>query len=239
MKISKRLLEYTCKDTENDVIEALGDYLDEKCWTSFSHIHQNLYKRILTCDVVEKDPLERRKKKLIFVRISEMKENIKEHYANQLSSQSVDYVCFYCEKELLDRGYDYGDLDHLLPKSFFPFLTLTPFNLVPLCQACNRGLKKTQLIADIDKVTPLNFKHIEYSIIHPYIDNKEDFFEIIFKDGKIISIKNNDEARVSKAKETIRMFELNEVFNLEREIKEEEMKAADSKISNFLTNKPL
>lgn len=41
-------------------------------------------------------------------------------------------VCPVC-----DQKSDLRELDHFLPKSIYPFLSLHPFNLIPVCKDCN------------------------------------------------------------------------------------------------------
>ena len=42
--------------------------------------------------------------------------------------------CPICDKKW---GFDDKNLDHILPKSLFPQLAITPYNLVPTCSICN------------------------------------------------------------------------------------------------------
>lgn len=51
--------------------------------------------------------------------------------------------CVYCNAQYAfsvegDKGYQNYDLDHLLPKSKFPYLCTSFFNLQPSCPTCNR-----------------------------------------------------------------------------------------------------
>lgn len=58
--------------------------------------------------------------------------------------------CGYCDVE---------SLDHYLPKSKYPLLTVLPLNLVPSCLSCNTG--KSNEIAGM----------LEEQILHPYYDH--------------------------------------------------------------------
>jgi len=72
-------------------------------------------------------------------------------------------VCAYC-----NRNYTFTitfpsklvrpELDHFLPKSVYPFLALSFYNLVPSCHTCNSNLKHSK-----------SFDHENY--IHPYISS--------------------------------------------------------------------
>lgn len=60
-------------------------------------------------------------------------------------------TCFYCNyvgtlTVLKGNKYKtYYDLDHILPKSIYPFLATTFFNFIPCCSSCNRT-KSNQVI---------------------------------------------------------------------------------------------
>lgn len=47
----------------------------------------------------------------------------------------------------LNRSYNHFDLDHLLPKSICPIISLSLFNFVPSCPVCNEKLKKAKELA--------------------------------------------------------------------------------------------
>jgi len=66
--------------------------------------------------------------------------------------------CAYCESEVLH--VDYGDVEHLLPKSKFPHLRYSYENLTFACSVCN--IKKGDFF---DAETPL---------LNPYEDKPED-----------------------------------------------------------------
>jgi hypothetical protein len=48
----------------------------------------------------------------------------------------TDGLCFHCEKNLLENGYGYWEVDHLWPKIFGGVDEL--YNLVASCQPCNK-----------------------------------------------------------------------------------------------------
>lgn len=54
------------------------------------------------------------------------------------------FVCFACDGAGgLSRAQDriHADLDHFLPKSQYPQFSCDPYNLIPLCKACNSNIK--------------------------------------------------------------------------------------------------
>lgn len=70
------------------------------------------------------------------------------HYYYSLKSLANYNICPYCEKR------DVTELDHYLPKVYYPMYVITPANLIPSCHECNKS-----------KRTYTN------PIIHPYFDN--------------------------------------------------------------------
>lgn len=73
-------------------------------------------------------------------------------------------VCPACDSRKSPQigGKVFDDADHFLPKSKYPFLSLHPFNLFPLCIYCNRPIKGDKDIIDDINNAPL------VNIFHPY-----------------------------------------------------------------------
>lgn len=72
-------------------------------------------------------------------------------------------VCPYCNRNYINSGLDIttAQLDHFFPKSKYPLLALSFFNLIPCCYSCNhlksdgkihgKKLKSSMLISPFDK----------------------------------------------------------------------------------------
>lgn len=73
------------------------------------------------------------------------------------------------------------NLDHFLPKKFFPQYSILPFNLIPSCRDCNMDGKAT-----------VYAKKAEEQIIHPYLSD-EKFFNQQWIFAKYNTAKNNNE----------------------------------------------
>ncbi|NBA12575.1 HNH endonuclease [Weissella confusa] len=58
---------------------------------------------------------------------------IGEFRKSQMTTFGVRKMCSVCEQTIVSQ------LDHVLPRSIFPDLTLVPINLVPLCSICNEN----------------------------------------------------------------------------------------------------
>ena len=75
-------------------------------------------------------------------------------------------VCPYCNRAYVntyctETGKTRPDLDHFLPKSKYPYLSMSIYNLVPSCNVCNSSLKGQR-----------DFNFDEY--ISPYDNSMED-----------------------------------------------------------------
>lgn len=78
------------------------------------------------------------------------------HYDNIMLS-ARNGICPLCGQRIVTT------LDHYLPKSLYPLLSVTPLNLIPACSDCN----KTKL-----QSFPRSSSE---ECLHPYYDNVEDF----------------------------------------------------------------
>ncbi|HII4496984.1 MAG: HNH endonuclease [Clostridium perfringens] len=114
-------------------------------------------------------------------------------------------------------------IDHFLAKTKFPSLAVSPINLVPACQDCNK-IKG-------DK----SFKSIEEQILHPYFDNidsEEWLVAKIIKGSEITIIfeircpENGDEILYKRIKKHFDDFKLNILYSSH---------AAGELVSSFFT----
>jgi hypothetical protein len=88
---------------------------------------------------------------------------------------STSDKCMYCESKI--THIDYGDIEHIKPKSIYPSLEFTWNNLGFSCTVCNRTYKKNKY----DETTPL---------INPY---DEEPYEHIICNGAMIFPKQGSE----------------------------------------------
>jgi len=99
------------------------------------------------------------------------------------------------------------DFDHYFPKSQYPLLALSFYNLIPSCKICNstfKGFKEMDLK-----------KHI-----HPYLDNIINDFSFDYSPSskepdkcEKISIVYYDTVNKDRIKETFEMFRIEETYN--------------------------
>lgn len=68
--------------------------------------------------------------------------------------------CMYCESKI--THIDYGDVEHIKPKSQFPELKLEWDNLGYACTRCNREYKKDKYVEDTPYVNPYDEEPSEH-----------------------------------------------------------------------------
>ncbi|MEZ4885802.1 MAG: hypothetical protein R3E32_13795 [Chitinophagales bacterium] len=125
-------------------------------------------------------------------------------------SENVGFnVCSACDRERSDvidfKIYD--DADHFLPKSKYPFLSLHPYNLFPLCVYCNRSFKGDRDIIDDHNDAPLA------NIFHPYKRTVLEKLDLkVYRDQKGVS--KIGEFTDSDGMPSRKMNSLNKVFKL-------------------------
>lgn len=78
-------------------------------------------------------------------------------------------VCPYCNRQHIttvytdENGKARGHIDHYFPKSKYPHLSLSLYNLVPSCSTCNSSLKRDSDELDV--------------MLNPYVQNIGDLFQ--------------------------------------------------------------
>ncbi len=79
-------------------------------------------------------------------------------------NQDILKVCPSCDGQppRVTSERVYSDVDHFFPKSRYPFLSIHPYNLVPICTDCNRYFK-----GDADPIANHQNESL-LDIFHPY-----------------------------------------------------------------------
>ena len=75
-------------------------------------------------------------------------------------------VCPYCGRQWIDLAEEGGrfskpNIDHFLPKSKYPFLAMSFFNMIPACETCNKIENK----GDLD---PVVYPGYEMKLLNPH-----------------------------------------------------------------------
>lgn len=136
-----------------------------------------------------------------FIKSSSLKPDYK------LASNLNRNTCTYCNRiytytiqSLDDSKIMRPQFDHWFPKSKYPLLALSFYNLIPSCSLCNSSIKGDS-----------NFTIVDY--IHPYIDNvtsKFSFSYIYFKD--INQFKVRIRTNETKIYRTLKAFKIEEIY---------------------------
>jgi len=158
-----------------------------------------------------------------------------EHFLNLLGKNT----CIYCNRNYtlsMIKGRSRAELDHWIPKSLFPFFSVSFFNLIPSCHTCNH-LKGNG---------PKNGSKIEHykELPNPY--NKIDMFKFsyIFKSLNKIGVAFKDahdkeiqhlllENKIGKIYSSHDNFELRELYQLAFKYPENYLKKLIKDTFNF------
>jgi len=139
-------------------------------------------------------------------------DTIASKFGNLIIEQLSLTVCPYCALESIQNYSSIKirpDLDHFYPRSRFPFLAISLYNLIPAGSICNQKLKKN---------------HTMLGHMHPYIDSleRDKVFRVGFiPDGNIgdsLSIDIIPQPSASKDK-NISLFKIKEIYNDNEDLK--------------------
>lgn len=138
------------------------------------------------------------------------------------------------ENEEIEKRYNTGDLDHILPKSQYPLYAVSLWNLTPCCKTCNSAFK---LDKPDEILNPWEDGFGDRVILTLYPENNESILNIFFGDTENFSVRwkvlqskksqsqdtesnNNQSAqkitKEDKIKNAITMFRLNELYTTHR-----------------------
>ena len=138
----------------------------------------------------------------------------KEYCAYDLLQKLNITVCPYCNRNTIyNLKYTKkrtSELDHFYPKSEYPVLALSFYNLIPSCKICNKlkSDKNQEYINPYDKQYNFN-KNIkfDFKIKDATFTYSTDGFKLLCKADKNIS---KDEKR--RARNNIQLFKLNDLY---------------------------
>ena len=127
--------------------------------------------------------------------------NTYENFSTNWNKKIVDIIntrtCLYCNREYVinyvdnDNTKTTAELDHFYPRSLYPFLSISFFNLIPSCKTCNSKLKgdwntyKNKILYPYEQNLNDNMQFKLTIIRSNFINNKNDF------DIKL-DVKNNE-----------------------------------------------
>lgn len=131
-------------------------------------------------------------------------------------------ACVYCNIQFAittvdNKGHLSGkyELDHFFPKSKYPFLCTSFFNLQPCCSNCNKSKNDSDALfglytKDRRELFPFDFKISGASIVKYMLSQNYEDLEIIF-DSKNILLKNDHEDK----------FHITELYSTQKDVAEE------------------
>lgn len=138
-------------------------------------------------------------------------------------------VCPYCNRNYIhtvetNSGKTRAELDHFYPKSLYPFLSISIYNLVPSCHICNSNLKGSK-----------NFFKDQH--IHPFENSNQNKvkFKLHYTDSEIESIvpsinqfeidfdfvPNLDYSDTTMINNSLKTFKTKELYNNHKDIAQE------------------
>lgn len=123
-------------------------------------------------------------------------------------------TCPYCNRNYTfivdeETGKLRPELDHFYPKSIYPFLAMSFYNLIPGCPTCNHTKKDK---VNLDLINPYEIKENDFKLT--YMPNDINFFKIEkekydYKNFEIKFINNNP---------NIEIFKLDELYKQHKDI---------------------
>lgn len=131
-------------------------------------------------------------------------------------------TCVYCNMQFAitttnSKGNLSGkyELDHFLPKSKYPFLCTSFFNLQPCCSNCNKSKNDNDALfslytKDWRELSPFEFNISRASIVKYMLSQNYEDLEIVF-DSKDTLLKKDHEDK----------FHISELYSMQRDVAEE------------------
>lgn len=154
------------KEIDN-IIDSLS-IENPKTWKIYSSKEQlKEFKKYLNLEPVinrERDTSEQKE----FLRYEKVDSKLKEEFFKKIFD-NWNYYCPYCWKSLIIHWNNWDnnkfrrlyDIEHFLPRSKYPHLSVNLYNWLPSCMACNQRVKR-------DKNPLDNITYKEW-IFHPYL----------------------------------------------------------------------
>lgn len=141
--------------------------------------------------------------------------NYKKEYDVYKFVKTLDLkTCPYCNRNytfVVDEksGKLRPEIDHFYPKSIYPFLAMSFYNLIPSCQICNHT-KSSTLKEELENpydITPNSYKftYIPKNIDFTLVEDDEYNFD-------------NFEIKITGKKDNLELFKLNELYEQHKDI---------------------
>lgn len=134
-------------------------------------------------------------------------------------------VCPYCNQQFVypvvtSKGKMRGSIDHFLPKSKYPYLSMSIYNWIPCCSNCNSYLKRT-----------FEFSFDDFNL---YDDNLSDYFRYVY-DFKRSGIGASIEIMNEKVEKYCSIFKWRELADFHIDIAKRLLQARLCYCDEYLT----
>ncbi len=129
--------------------------------------------------------------KLMIERIKGVgKKTARKKIDNRFNKEEFDFLKVPVQDFLDGNNYNHFTLDHVLPKSEYPFFSLCLYNFVPACYACNSKFKGTE---EFDSISE-DVKDVKYVIpsSKEFSLDKDFKFIVLYSKTKNIGAINNN-----------------------------------------------
>jgi hypothetical protein len=138
--------------------------------------------------------------------------------AYQLAIDIGTNTCPYCNRNYIttlgtdDKKFVRGDFDHFLPKSKFPYLRLSFYNLIPCCITCNRNAKKAEETSLDNNIYPYK-EGFNNETLFTYIP--QNYNDLIGKGKpKIDFLYLGSPDHIEKSKRNVKLFRLHDQYSI-------------------------
>lgn len=138
-------------------------------------------------------------------------------------------TCVYCNRQYIftiddekNNHITRPEFDHYLPKSTYPFFSLSLYNLVPSCHICNSNCKGTK---ELDEK------------MNPYLTEKKDYFKFSYNIDKSgfpssVEIKDIDSQKNKEVIELLQCFKVKEIYDCHTNLEVKELYTFATKYSD-------
>lgn len=125
-------------------------------------------------------------------------------------------VCPYCNRQYvitLQNGKVRAQFDHYYPKSLYPYLALSLYNLIPSCSVCN--MAKSSLDTKRDAILYPYDEEFGYDVKFDVRYDKDDFVKMIQGIGDKFEIQIVSESKLlnDKVEMQVKKLHLEELYN--------------------------
>ena len=132
-------------------------------------------------------------------------------------------VCPYCNRQYItplysDNGKLRGDLDHFYPKSKYPYLAMSIYNLVPCCKFCNSSLKGDIEFNYENHINPYDINMDDYISFNYIPKSIESFYG---KDEVIIKVEDkitNEHKILEKCRKNLEIFKIEDLYQYHSDV---------------------